>query len=55
MDLCFLEEGTWIVVDFKTDLDPKVLRSKYLAQMRWYLTAMTRIMNRPARGVLLTV
>jgi ATP-dependent exoDNAse (exonuclease V) beta subunit len=55
MDLCFLEEGVWIVVDFKTDLDPKVFRPKYLAQMRWYLTAMTRIMNRPARGVLLTV
>jgi ATP-dependent exoDNAse (exonuclease V) beta subunit len=55
IDLAFVEDGQWVVVDFKTDLDPAVFRAKYLAQMRWYLTAMTRLMGRPARGVLLTI
>jgi ATP-dependent exoDNAse (exonuclease V) beta subunit len=40
MDLVFVEDDRWIVIDFKTDAeDPQRLR-KYRSQAGWYLRAL---------------
>ena len=36
LDLAFLEEGKWVIVDYKTDRDPKKLAEKYGKQLRHY-------------------
>jgi ATP-dependent exoDNAse (exonuclease V) beta subunit len=55
IDLAFLEGGSWTVLDFKTDADVLSKRQQYERQLAWYVTALSRIMNQPARGVLLGV
>jgi len=56
VDLAFLEEDTWTVVDFKTDrsLGDEDL-ARYEAQVRLYAEAIARATGAPARGVLLRV
>ncbi|MBV8845039.1 MAG: UvrD-helicase domain-containing protein [Bryobacterales bacterium] len=55
IDLAFLENGKWIVVDFKTDADSAPRRQQYETQLQWYVYALSKLTNTPARGVLLGV
>ncbi|MBS0278593.1 MAG: UvrD-helicase domain-containing protein, partial [Proteobacteria bacterium] len=43
IDLAFLEESGWQVVDFKTDEDLTGRRVKYERQVQWYAAALTRL------------
>ncbi len=54
IDLAYLSDRTWIVVDFKTDetVDP---RGVYAAQLRHYVEAVKRATGMEASGVLLQV
>ena len=55
IDLAFLEDGAWTVVDFKSDADLPARRADYERQLRWYVLAMSKITGLPARGWLLGV
>lgn len=50
LDACFLEEGAWVLVDYKTDRgDRETLRQKYEDQMRWYMRALRDITALPVK------
>ncbi len=50
LDACFMEDGAWVLVDFKTDRgDREELRAKYEAQMRWYMRALRDITGIPVK------
>lgn len=50
LDACFLEDGAWVLVDYKTDRgEPDELREKYTAQMRWYMRALRDITGLPVK------
>ncbi len=53
IDLLFLAQGIWTVLDFKTDSDLGAQSERQLAQLSWYLEAVTQLTGQPARGVLL--
>lgn len=54
IDLCFLEEGQWVLVDYKTDRDAgEALTARYGEQMRWYARALEEITGKPVREKLL--
>ena len=55
IDMTFLEDGTWTVVDFKTDADLDAEIEKYSRQVGWYVYAMRAMTGDEARGVLLGV
>jgi ATP-dependent exoDNAse (exonuclease V) beta subunit len=55
IDLAFVEDGAWVVVDFKTDADISGKRAQYERQLQWYAGALTRLTNLPARAYLLEV
>ncbi len=56
VDLAFEEGGTWIVVDYKTDIELAASgRERYAAQVTTYVDAIARATGAPARGVLLRV
>ena len=55
VDLAFVEDGAWVVVDFKTDADVGDRRGPYERQLRWYAYALARLTGMPARGVLLGI
>ena len=55
IDLAFLEDGRWTIVDFKTDADSAEARAQYQRQLQWYAFAMTEMTGLPARAVLLGV
>ena len=59
VDLAFREESPdgprWTVVDFKTDVYAEDLADRYRQQLAWYLFAVERMMNAPARGILLSL
>ena len=55
IDLAFLEDGRWTIVDFKTDADLAEARAQYQRQLKWYAFAMTAMTRMPARAVLLGV
>jgi ATP-dependent exoDNAse (exonuclease V) beta subunit len=55
VDLAFEEAGRTVVVDYKTDADLAENRSRYEAQLGWYVFALERVLGRPAEGVLLSV
>ena len=55
MDLAFLEEGGWVIVDFKTSADLTLHQGRYRAQLAWYVAAVESLTKRPARGILLGV
>jgi len=50
IDCCFLEDGAWVVLDYKTDRDdlPGILH-KYRDQMRWYMRALRDITPYPVK------
>ncbi|MBQ6383512.1 MAG: UvrD-helicase domain-containing protein [Clostridia bacterium] len=51
MDCVFLENGEWILVDYKTDSveRPEELTERYGAQLAWYRTALARLTGKPVR------
>jgi ATP-dependent exoDNAse (exonuclease V) beta subunit len=55
IDLAFLEQGAWTVVDFKSDADLKARRADYRRQLQWYGAALARITGQPVRGWILGV
>jgi ATP-dependent exoDNAse (exonuclease V) beta subunit len=56
IDLAFVVDGGWTVVDFKTDAEVRGSLALYRRQVAWYLWALTRATGLPARrGVLLAV
>lgn len=55
LDLAFLDEGIWTVVDFKTDTDLAPAREKYRAQLAWYLKSLHLLTGDPVRGVILVL
>jgi ATP-dependent exoDNAse (exonuclease V) beta subunit len=55
IDLVFMEDGHWHVIDFKTDEDLHTNRQSYQRQLRWYVHALSTITQIPGRGTLLQV
>ncbi len=55
IDLAFLENGQWSIVDFKTDADTSVRRNQYERQLQWYGYALTKLTKLPARAYLLEI
>lgn len=50
LDLCFLEDGQWTLVDYKTDRDVgDALVCRYGDQMRWYARALRELTGLPVR------
>ena len=48
LDLCFLENGRWILVDYKTDACPaSELPAKYGPQLQWYAKALRTTTEHP--------
>ena len=46
IDLAFEENGSWHVVDFKTDAEIGPSRKRYENQLRWYCLALARLNKR---------
>jgi ATP-dependent helicase/nuclease subunit A len=55
VDLAFIEDGKWQVVDFKTDADLDSNGTYYENQLRWYMHALTALTGIPGTGTLLHV
>ncbi len=55
LDLAFLENGTWTIVDFKTDADLSERGEQYERQLRWYAFGLGQLTGKPVRAVLLSV
>jgi ATP-dependent exoDNAse (exonuclease V) beta subunit len=55
IDLAFLEDATWYVVDFKTDADITARLEHHRFQLGWYRHAMAKITGLPAKGYLLAM
>jgi ATP-dependent exoDNAse (exonuclease V) beta subunit len=55
IDLAFVEDDAWIVVDFKTDTDVSGNQQQYQRQLQWYASALSRLTGLPARAYLLSV
>ena len=50
LDCCFMEDGAWVVIDYKTDrADPAQLALRYRDQLRWYMRALRDITGIPVR------
>jgi ATP-dependent exoDNAse (exonuclease V) beta subunit len=43
IDVAFVEDGRWTILDFKTDVDLGVKRLHYERQLRWYALALGRL------------
>jgi ATP-dependent exoDNAse (exonuclease V) beta subunit len=52
VDLAFLENGTWTVVDFKTDVNIAANRKHYVRQLQWYAAAFAQITKASTRAIL---
>ena len=55
IDLAFVEDDQWMIVDFKTDADTVLRRAQYERQLQWYGFALARLTKMPARGCLLEI
>jgi ATP-dependent helicase/nuclease subunit A len=55
IDLAFVEDDAWVVVDFKTDADVSAKGDLYQRQLQWYASALSRLTGLPARAYLLAV
>ncbi len=51
IDCCFLEDGEWVLLDYKTDRadDPDALADRYRPQIGWYAKALETITGIPVR------
>jgi ATP-dependent helicase/nuclease subunit A len=55
IDLAFLEDTTWTVVDFKTDAEDAQRKSKYQRQVGWYVHSIQKTTGMSSRGYLLHI
>jgi len=55
VDLAFVENDHWIVVDFKTDANLSGRRAPYERQLSWYAFALAKLSGMPATAFLLAV
>jgi ATP-dependent helicase/nuclease subunit A len=55
IDLAFVEDESWIVVDFKTDASFEDTRIRYERQLQWYAHALATLTGTPARAILLSL
>lgn len=53
IDLAFVENGEWVVVDFKTSADLEDRREAYERQLQWYAYALDRLTGIPAGRALI--
>ena len=54
IDLCFLENGRWVLADYKTDAaDGDELLRRYARQLRWYAKALSKITGVPVGETLI--
>ncbi|MBR5111567.1 MAG: UvrD-helicase domain-containing protein [Clostridia bacterium] len=50
IDLCFLEDGQWVLADYKTDdAGKEELLRRYALQLKWYARALKEITGIPVR------
>lgn len=50
LDSCFVEEGAWVLIDYKTDrAGAAEITRRYAEQMRWYMRALRDISGLPVR------
>jgi ATP-dependent exoDNAse (exonuclease V) beta subunit len=52
IDLAFVEQDRWVVVDFKSD---SLNAARYERQLQWYLYALSKLTGREAAGHLLRI
>ena len=55
IDLAFLQDGRWVVVDFKTDADLLPRQEHYKVQVQWYVYSLVQITGLEAEGWLLGI
>lgn len=55
IDLAFESDGTWHIVDFKTDADLAPNLARYERQLRWYALALSRLNQCAVEAHLLSV
>ncbi len=55
IDLAFLDQGTWQIVDFKTDADITANQAHYKRQLHWYAKAVSTLNNAPVHAHLLSI
>ena len=57
IDLAFVEDGQWVIVDFKTDADTSSpdKRAQYERQLQWYAFARAQLTNMQAQAWLLEI
>jgi len=55
VDLAFHDDGTWVVVDFKTDRELDVALDVYRCQVQLYAQMVARATGAPARAVLMRI
>ncbi len=54
IDLCFMENGQWVLADYKTDAaDGDELLRRYGLQLRWYAKALSKITGIPVGETLI--
>ena len=55
IDLAFVEDTGWFVVDFKTDVEDPLRSGRYRRQLGWYIHAIEKITGITTRGCLLHI
>ena len=53
IDLAFIKNNEWTVVDFKTDAEFSTNNSRYERQVQWYVYGLATLTGLPAKGILL--
>ena len=54
IDLCFMEDGAWVLADYKTDMaEGEELLRRYALQLRWYARALQSITGVPVKETLI--
>jgi ATP-dependent helicase/nuclease subunit A len=55
IDLAFVDQGAWQIVDFKTDADISANQAHYKRQLHWYAKAISELNNAPVHAHLLSI
>lgn len=55
IDLCFEEDGEWVLLDYKTDQtdDKEALKARYLPQLNLYARALRSITGKPVKEIII--
>ncbi len=55
IDLCFEEDGEWVLIDYKTDStdDKEALKARYLPQLNLYARALRSITGKPVKEIVI--